>query len=103
MLWPKASQKPVNTFDFLQDVPINSWMAFLHFVALLRTYKPLADVIKEVKDSWGLKIYCNTFTEWFNIFQSRLKQACIAGKFMCVCARKQREATRSHGKRFSID
>ena len=67
----KHMEESVNSYGFLQQVPINSWMPFLHTITLLRLGRNFDEIKTEMQAAYG-NIGKNTFTVWRRLYQAQL-------------------------------
>ena len=67
----KTIFEQANFHGLLTAIPVNSWMAFLHFMNMLRLGYAFAQIQKEVSAGYG-NFSHNTFVSWRRIYQTGL-------------------------------
>ena len=69
-------KEAVNTSGFLTQVPINSWMPFLHMTNMLRLGYAYDDLVKELEAGYGSMSH-HTLVRWRRLYQESLREGLV--------------------------
>ena len=70
----KHMEIQLNKFGFLTEIPVNSWLPFLHVINLLRLGRNFRAIVQEIQAGYG-NIKEHTIGKWRNVYQEALGAA----------------------------
>ena len=67
----KHMETQLNVFGFLTDIPVNSWLPFLHMINLLRLGRSFSSITDEILAGYG-NIARQTLAKWRDVYPKAL-------------------------------